>query len=64
MTVQVVLEVHEVNTVLEGLARVQDNAARIQNLVRNQVGQQLQAAAEPVVQAAEQKAAEPASPGA
>jgi hypothetical protein len=64
MTVQVVLEVHEVNTVLEGLARVQDNAARIQNLVRNQVGQQLQAAAEPVVQADEPEPAEPAGPGA
>jgi hypothetical protein len=46
MTVQVTLEVHEINTVLEGLARVQDNAARIQQAVRIQVSEQLQAAAE------------------
>lgn len=50
MTVQVSLEVPDVNAILEGLARVQENAARVQQLVRTQVSQQLQAAAEPQIE--------------
>lgn len=42
MSIQLNVEVHEVNTIIEGLIRVQDNAARIQNEVRVQASVQLE----------------------
>ena len=57
MSINLSLETQDVNTVIEGLIRVQDNAARIQSLVRTQAVDQLnaqQAAAQ-----AEQEAAQP-----
>lgn len=52
MSIQLNLEVPDVNTVLEGLARVADNSARVQDIVRQQAGAQL---------AEQQKAAEEAA---
>lgn len=43
MSIQLNLEVQDVNTVIEGLLRVQDNAIRMQNLVRQQATEQLAA---------------------
>jgi hypothetical protein len=43
MSIQLNLDVQDVNTVIEGLMRVQDNAIRMQNLVRQQATEQLNA---------------------
>lgn len=61
MPVQVTLEVPDVNTLLEGLARVQENAARLQHAVREQVSAQLQAAAEPLIDMPAEAAPDPAA---
>ncbi len=61
MSINLSLETQDVNTVIEGLIRVQDNAARIQSIVRTQAVDQLnaqQAAAQ-----AEQEAAKPTQDG-
>lgn len=58
MLVTVTLGVPEINVILEGLSRVQENAAYIQNAVRMQVSAQLQSAAEQSAQEAS-KASEP-----
>lgn len=61
MPIQLNLEVSDINTVLEGLARVADNAGRIQQVVREQANAQL-AAQQQAAQAAAQAA--PNDPGA
>lgn len=63
MQVTLKLEIPDINTVIEGLQRVQDNAARVANVVRDQGNAELarmQAEAEAAEEAAK-KAAEDAS---
>lgn len=60
LSITINLEVNDVNTVLEGLGRVQDNSARIAYVVREQANAQLQAqqaAAEAAQKTAEDGAA-------
>jgi len=61
MLVSVTLGVPEINVILEGLSRVQENAAYVQNAVRMQVSSQLQSSAEQAAQEAG-KASEPETP--
>lgn len=57
MSVNLSLELPDVNTVLEGLARVQENSNRVAAVVRDQANAQLQAQQE--ADAAAEKAANP-----
>lgn len=64
MLVTVTLGVPEFNTILEGLARVQENAAYVQNAVRTQVSAQLQSAQEQAAKEAAAAQQAPTDPGA
>lgn len=64
MLVTVTLGVPEFNTILEGLARVQENAAYVQNAVRTQVSAQLQSAQEEAAKEAAAAQQPPTDPGA
>jgi hypothetical protein len=43
MSINITLEVNDVNTVLEGLGRIQENSARVAELVRAQATEQFNA---------------------
>lgn len=43
MTIQLNVEIPDVNSILEGLQRIQDNAARVANIVREQGSAQFKA---------------------
>lgn len=60
MSIQLKLEVNEINTVLEGLSRVIENAGRVQQTVREQANEQLKAQQ----QAAQADKVAPTDPGA
>lgn len=57
MQIKLTLDVNDVNTVLEGLARVQENAGRVQNEVRTQASVQFEAQQKAAEQAAKEGAA-------
>lgn len=59
MSIQLTVEVSDVNTILEGLGRIQDNAAQVANRVRAQASEQFNAQLE--AESAAQKAAEEAA---
>lgn len=57
MSIQLSVDVADVNTILEGLGRVNENAARVANIVRAQASEQFNAQLE-----AERAAQEAATP--
>ncbi len=57
MQIKLTLDVNDVNTLLEGLARVQENAGRVQNEVRAQASVQFEAQQKAAEQAAKEAAA-------
>jgi hypothetical protein len=59
MSIQITVDVADVNTILEGLGRINENSARVANIVRAQANEQFNAQLE--AESAAQKAAEEAA---
>lgn len=56
MSIKLELEIPDVNTILEGLVRVQENAGRVQHIVRAQASEQVEAQQKAAQAAAEDQA--------
>lgn len=58
MSIQLTVEVHDVNLILEGLGRISENAARVANIVREQANEQFNAQLQAESEAQQKKQAE------